>query len=75
MCSCHNADVVATVIIVDSDFYFVALFPGSSIATSTVVTTDATAMELTSHGGEQLVPTPVNYVVADNRANNIIEWL
>ena len=28
-------------IIVDNDLYFVALFPGSSIATSTVVTTDA----------------------------------
>ena len=60
-------------IIVDSDFYFVALFPGSSIATSTVVTTDATAMELTSRNGAQLVPIPVNYVVAENQANNIIE--
>jgi len=65
--------VVATVIIVNSDFYFVALFLGSSIATSPVVTTDATTMELPSIGGAQLVPIPVNYVVAENRANNIIE--
>jgi len=65
--------VVATLIIVDSDFYFVALFPGSSIATLPVVTTDATAMELPSIGGAQLVPIPVNYVVAENRANIIID--
>ena len=66
--------MVATVSIVDNDFYFVALFPGSSIATSPVVTTDATTMELTSRGGAQLVPIHVNYVVTENQANNIIEW-
>jgi len=59
---------------VDSDFYFVALFPGSSIATLSVMTTDATTTEITPHGGAQLVPIPVNYAVAENRANNIIEW-
>ena len=53
-------------IIVDSDFYFVVLFPGSSIATLPVVTIDATTTELTTHGGAQLVPIPVNYVVAEN---------
>jgi len=73
MCSCRNADGGYHVIIVDNDFYFVALFPGSSIATSPVLTTDATTTELTSLGGAQLVPIPVNYVVAENRANNIIE--
>ena len=60
-------------IIVESDFCFVALFPGSSIATSQVVTTNATTMELTSLGGAKLFSIPVNYVVAENRANAIIE--
>ena len=60
-------------IIVDSDFYVVALFPGSSIAASPVVTIDATTTELTTHGGAQLVPIHVNYVVAEKQAYNIIE--
>ena len=38
-------------IIVENDLCFVALFPGSSIATSTIMTTDAATTELTYEEG------------------------
>jgi len=47
--------------VVDNDLYFVALFPGSSIATSTVVTTDAATSDLTSDDGADVVAITIKW--------------
>jgi len=49
------------IIIVDNDLYFVALFPGSSNATSTVVTTDAATSDLTSDAGVDVVANTIKW--------------
>jgi len=47
--------------VVDNDLYFVALFPGSIIATSTVVTTDAATRDLTSDEGADVVAITIKW--------------
>jgi len=49
--------VILTSVIIDVRRHFINLFPGTSVATSTVVTTDVTTTGSTSHGGMDLVST------------------
>jgi len=48
-------------IIVENDLCFVALFPGSSIATSTIVKTDAATTELTYDEGADGVAITIKW--------------
>ena len=51
------SSVILTSVIIDVRRHFINLFPGTSVATSTVVTTDVTTTGSTSHGGMDLVST------------------